>query len=169
MHAAECRSSLISLGRCDVSAGQPKGFGRSRGIGGDGQRTWEVTGKRGTLKNFYQNIIFYSSSCRKKKHTHFLAQKAEQSLPILSLHAVLYSTWNLKKKKKVTVCMFFSWPHSGRNISLGSTGNSPRRPNNAGTGCRRKQRSSPSCWRESHDPERHEKHEDQEAVPNTES
>lgn len=33
----------------------------------------------------------------------------------------------------------------------------PGTPNSAGTRCRRKQQSSPSCWRESHDPERHKK------------
>lgn len=107
MHAAECRSSLISLGRCDVSAGQPKGFGRSRGIGGDGQRTWEVTGKRGTLKNFYQNIIFYSSSCRKKKtHSLFSTESGAVSADTLAPRRLVQHLKFEKKKKSHSLHVF---------------------------------------------------------------
>lgn len=84
--------------------------------------------------------------------THFLAQKAEQSLPILSLHAVLYSTWNKNHSEHLRSVSSVA-DDTEPGTPLGLTGDLPRRPNNAGTGCRRKQQSWQSCLRGSYGPE----------------
>lgn len=47
------------------------------------------------------------------RKSHFLAQKAVQSLPILSLHAVLYNTW-----KRITVNRRLLWVETIQNQVL---------------------------------------------------
>lgn len=84
------------LGSGNTCSGRPTVDGlrdshRARGNGAGGRRTW---GKLGDWLTRRQGgkIVFCLFSCRSKEAAHFLAQKAVQSLPMLSLHAVLYST-----------------------------------------------------------------------------
>lgn len=86
---ARSQTSLLTPGWAD----QLRGLGHSHGTGGDGQHTcWEHNNNGEPCKD-----------CKKSRTdsedgwSHFLAQKAVQSLPMLSLHAVLYNTW-----KKIT-------------------------------------------------------------------
>lgn len=77
------------LGDCaDANEGWLKGFAHPHGSGGGGQRTWKI--KRGV-----KSISLRNDSLSVLIQTHFLAQKAVQSLPMLSLQAVLYSTWKI--------------------------------------------------------------------------
>lgn len=104
MHAA---TSLLIPGWAE----QLRGLGHSHGTGGDGQHTcWEHKQQRNG--NHAKSAQRAEQSLRIEK-SHFLAQKAVQSLPTLSLHAVLYNTW-----KKITVNRRVFWTETIQNQVL---------------------------------------------------
>lgn len=149
------------LGSGNTCSGRPTVDGlrdshRARGNGAGGRRTW------GKLEDWLTRrqggkIVFCLFSRGSKEAAHFLAQKAVQSLPMLSLHAVLYSTCKRNQREtRAHICFLTTAAErTGAGSPRGGTsGDLPRRPDSAGTEYRRRQRSWPSCWRESHDPER---------------